>query len=509
MRKERGITLIALIITIVILIILTAVTISNVMNSNLFGLAKGAAENYIQAGKEEQDRIDKLIGALDGSGVGEDSKVKAGEIVTKTEKDNYTDVEGRTATIPAGFKVSTKPDEQYIEDGLVIQDEQGNEFVWVPCYYGEKPEGTPNDVQAYKEHEYTETEDTGGDTIDAVVAKGWKTFQYTNFKDNWFDEAVEKRSVENGVETITKDENSYGNKSVKEYGGFYVGRYEAGWPDADTSDFTKDSATYMTDYDTESAKKNITTKKPVSKANVFSWNFINQPNSKTVSEKMYDGVTYNGGAQYSESVQSKLVDGTAWDTITNWIANNGIDVTISTSYGNYLNNSKKYTGWYAEHIVSSQVEGTKGGILGLLYANKFKKGSIQLQQKELTEDEWTEKKNDIGNKNDENNMTNNYFNTLIQIPTGSYEDFKLKNIYDLAGNMWEWTTEVDYYKREWKDNKLTSKETVETDAQFAVVRSGCFDHAGMYSPFCSRFGNLNASAALHVGLGFRVVLYIK
>ena len=106
-------------------------------------------------------------------------------------------------------------------------------------------------------------------------------------------------------------------------------------------------------------------------------------------------------------------------------------------------------------------------------------------------------------------MTNNYFNTLIQIPTGSYEDFKLKNIYDLAGNMWEWTTEVDYYKREWKDNKLTSKETVETDAQFAVVRSGCFDHAGMYSPFCSRFGNLNASAALHVGLGFRVVLYIK
>ena len=37
--------------------------------------------------------------------------------------------------IPEGFKVSTKSSEQYIDDGLVIQDSDGNEFVWVPCYY--------------------------------------------------------------------------------------------------------------------------------------------------------------------------------------------------------------------------------------------------------------------------------------------------------------------------------------------------------------------------------------
>ncbi len=64
MKKNEGITLIALIITIIILIILTAITISNVTNSNLFGLAKGATENYIQAGKEEQEALDKIMGYL-------------------------------------------------------------------------------------------------------------------------------------------------------------------------------------------------------------------------------------------------------------------------------------------------------------------------------------------------------------------------------------------------------------------------------------------------------------
>ncbi len=68
MRKERGITLIALIITIIILIILTAITISNVVNSNLFGLAKGAAENYIQAGKEESGTIDNLLSRVETIG---------------------------------------------------------------------------------------------------------------------------------------------------------------------------------------------------------------------------------------------------------------------------------------------------------------------------------------------------------------------------------------------------------------------------------------------------------
>ena len=143
MKKNKGITLIALIITIIILIILTAITLNNVIGTDLIGFATKAVENYTDAGEKEAEDIDKLVGTLENQGVGEDSTVRAGETVTaKTETKeedgityNYTDAQGEHAMVPEGFKVSTKSSEQYIDGGLVIQDENGNEFVWVPCYY--------------------------------------------------------------------------------------------------------------------------------------------------------------------------------------------------------------------------------------------------------------------------------------------------------------------------------------------------------------------------------------
>ncbi len=464
MKEERGITLIALIITIIILIILTAITISNVMNSNLFGLAKGAAENYTQAGKEEQDKIDELVEALDGSGVGEDSNVKAGEIVTKTEKDNYTDADGRTATIPQGFKVSTNADEQNIKSGLVIQDTEGNEFVWVPCYVGKKPEGTADDVQEYKDHEYVEND-------------LWKEANYKKYND-WEDEAAEK----------------YGNSSVSTYGGFYIGRYEAGWSEYDTSLFTGDSHQYIVSEEEEIKKKNETAitenKKPVIKANVFAWNFISQPNAKTVSERMYEKNETAGHAN------SYLVDGTAWDTVTNWIAKDA-DVTDSTEYGNYAENGSEYTGWYAEHVVSSQMPQKTGGVLGWLYTTKFKNGPIRLYGEKLTEDQWEKKAKDIANKDNDTNTTNNSLGTKIEIPTGSYEDFKFKNIYDLGGNVSEWTTEVG--------NRDGAADFLD-ECPFAVRRGQSF-HNNTGS-ICFRDANHPASLA-DITIGFRVVLYIK
>ena len=44
----------------------------------------------------------------------------------------YVDENEDTAIIPAGFKVSQTPGTNTIEEGLVIQDEEGNQFVWVP-----------------------------------------------------------------------------------------------------------------------------------------------------------------------------------------------------------------------------------------------------------------------------------------------------------------------------------------------------------------------------------------
>ena len=465
MKKNEGITLIALIITIIILIILTAVTINNVIGTDLIGFATKAVENYTDAARDEADKVDKLVRTLENQGVGEESKVRAGEIVEKTEKDNYTDADGRKATIPEGFKVSTKSSEQYIKDGLVIQDEQENEFVWVPCYYETQPENALDDLQEYKKHNYSGTD-----------GNVWKTFDYTQYND-WTDDA-------------SKDASSYGNDSVKKYGGFYIARYEAGWDETTVEKLNEEES--KTDYITpgweqEKTKKNISTgKTPISKANVFSWNFINQENAKTVSENMYKKSETEGHAN------SYLVDGTAWDTITNWIATDVENiVTDSTLYGNYYNNNSDYTGWYAEHVWGEQKPNQVGGATGWLYAKHFTNGSIKLHWVRLSDNDLWEKKKD--NYTDSNNadINKNYLDTRIEIPTGSFDKFKLKNIYDLAGNMWEWTTEVGNHST---DNTTTNGSLL------AVFRGGEFRKGGVDFPLCFRYGNRSSSAYVNVDI---------
>lgn len=57
--KDKGITLIVLVITIIVLIILAAVTINASMgNNSSIERAKDASDNYNNAAKKEQDQID-------------------------------------------------------------------------------------------------------------------------------------------------------------------------------------------------------------------------------------------------------------------------------------------------------------------------------------------------------------------------------------------------------------------------------------------------------------------
>lgn len=54
------------------------------------------------------------------------------EAATNLENWLYTDENDDTATIPAGFAVSQVEGENTIADGLVVIDQNGNEFVWIP-----------------------------------------------------------------------------------------------------------------------------------------------------------------------------------------------------------------------------------------------------------------------------------------------------------------------------------------------------------------------------------------
>ena len=81
----------------------------------------------------------------------------------------------------------------------------------------------------------------------------------------------------------------------------------------------------------------------------------------------------------------------------------------------------------------------------------------------------------------------NYTENLLK--TGSSNDYELNNIYDMAGNFWEWTMEA-------------------SSIDFRVPRGGnCNAYGGAGDPASSR-NNLYPNDA-GSDLGFRLTLYIK
>ena len=544
-KKQRGITLIALVVTIIVLLILAGVSVSMLTGQNgiltnatkakentgaasdlefLQTKAYEAVTNYYVKGQtgSENEYILEELGKVSGvetsvsqgtvkyNGktydiseiIGNTSEQKAIEkeeglkqvtVATATDAEDKAilsskDSDGNAkvrmiiveentdnttikAVIPSGFYyVTGKP-----STGLVISDKfddddnnskGGNQFVWVPCNGGKAK---------YKAHTYAtaNVDDLGGSTADTGNG-GWKTYYYRNYSD-WQDNA--------GEATVT----SAKANSVATYGGFYVGRFEAGEPTTANFYNDKDGSTYWQIHYNEDASinygdntnkpdasktykdtyktKNVTEQDgkkllPVSKKNTPSWNYISQTNSKTVSENMYGE---------SKTIKSYLIDGTAWDTITQWVSDSTKkSVTDSTAWGNYFDSSYTLKGLYARHQGRTAKDNVWRWFPAYVYNNgSYTKGS-----------EYTEVATGV---------------TVEGDPTRN----SACNIYDMAGNMWEWTTET---------GKHDSKATDATN--YAVLRGGSFYWDGSDAPVSYRNG-YNSVGDYYINIGFRVVLYIQ
>ena len=65
-KQERGITLIALVVTIVVLLILAGVSLSLVLNNNgVISRAKEAKNRYAEAQKNEENQLNELANWID------------------------------------------------------------------------------------------------------------------------------------------------------------------------------------------------------------------------------------------------------------------------------------------------------------------------------------------------------------------------------------------------------------------------------------------------------------
>ncbi len=371
MRNNKGITLVALVVTIVVLLILAGVSINLVLGDN--GIVKRAQDaknkteedlaNTQEVMNQMTDEITEAIGEL----------VTTAETAPYLPDDTFSKVEGT------------------INTGLVIQDKEGNQYVWVVV---------PRTKEVYKTTELGKTTFTDADytSIENDLKEYTKTYRNgTSYSDTWYDDTKnEGWLTETEYNTLKNDM----LKSVYLNGGFYVGRYEAGIGTNRTSIEAQVNGKYP-----------IPTTTPVTKADAYPYTYV----TRTQAQKLAEGV--NSGNRISS-----LMLGVQWDLVLAFMHNKGnIDDSIltsnSTTIGNYYNSTFDLNrGKYAQYGKLGNTWNSFDNELGSIVARNETTGKMK--------------------KTEQSSSSN-----AIILTTGGTEQSKVMNIYDIAGNVREWTLE--------------------------------------------------------------------
>ena len=366
--NQTGITLIALVVTIVVLLILAGVSINALFgDSGIINKAKDAQNKMNQAAENDQKGINELSNWLDSkingnSGGNTTGGNTTGGGDTPTEKPLITDSsltsndrttsesttviakdkKGNQVVVPGGFKISSASGES-VQQGIVIEDKDGNQFVWVPVSnkngdgsnkivkddgseveitlgrytFARSSLGTPAIKQKGSEYDQTTLAQATAGTLDTKYKVGSYWYELNGSRTS------NEKSDLTGTNTTAKNLKDFIEKTESNKG-FYIARYEASYGSGYNSSGT----------DTTTKFSNAKPLSKVSKANSDSsmnytegtlWNFITQSQAALVSQNMYKNDKY---------VESDLINSYAWDTAIVYIQAMGNSNYANQSDGN-------------------------------------------------------------------------------------------------------------------------------------------------------------------------------
>ena len=286
LRNEKGITLIALVITIVVLLILAGISIAMVTGDNgILTQAARATEETENAQVEENDVLYNYEQYIEGSTNGGTlTKVTGNETTNTTVYDSL----GNKIVVPAGFKVVNPGDN--VEDGLVIEDvshvaTSGSQFVWIPVgtIHRKDKEDVTIELGRY-------VFNTDG-TINEQLSKTEPTdpLETSSNTSIYYTEGLKDSTT---INTHAKDIEAFISKVNNETHGYYIGRYEAR------------TATQRTASTEDNGLTQITVK-----PNDYVYNWVTQPQAAKLSQGMYKDNNFT----------SDLINSYAWDTAIDFL----------------------------------------------------------------------------------------------------------------------------------------------------------------------------------------------
>ena len=109
-EKDKGITLVALVVTIVILLILAGISISTLTNTGIFQKAKDAKKASENAEKEQKQTLSEYERELNKYTAQELTDDKINTVLSEKENTILKDKFGNIFILPAGFKVVVNDD---------------------------------------------------------------------------------------------------------------------------------------------------------------------------------------------------------------------------------------------------------------------------------------------------------------------------------------------------------------------------------------------------------------